>query len=246
MVGSGSRNVLNLSVDRKLNESDGQWVTTFSARRVDSKNTTAGLKLEVTHSTTECRGNQVTHVEMIVKDGLAHHSAVGEAQKDGLLFHHRHNKNVVLFNGGKSAQRINLEDLLNSAVFTNRPLKDNEKFEVMLEKRYNEKVYCHGIGVMSHSPDDVKFFESMYFSEGIWMNYDGNVYSGKKIVVANYGTNMCLSQVGDTVGVMKRENGSLHFFMNGVDQGPAITNAPSVVYGVYEVRGFAAIASIVS
>lgn len=39
-------------------------------------------------------------------------------------------------------------------------------------------------------------------------------------------------QEGDTVGVMRKEMGILHFFVNGVDQGPAAFNIPEHVFGI--------------
>lgn len=39
------------------------------------------------------------------------------------------------------------------------------------------------------------------------------------------------------VGVMLTPSGSLHFFINGVDQGSAFDDIPSVVYGVVDLYG---------
>ncbi|XP_046397115.1 neuralized-like protein 4 isoform X1 [Ischnura elegans] len=245
-INTARRNVLKVSYDRRLNNSDGQWTTAFSARTKDASKSTADLKMEATHNVVECGENREIHVEILVKDGHENQTVEKRSIDNGLRFHHRHGPNVVVFNGGLSAQRINLENVHNAAVFTNRPLTDNELFEVRLDKRYTDKSRCHGIGIMAHSPDDVKFYESMYTSGGTWIYYDVNVYGENKVVVPNYGANVCNTKVGETIGVMKRDNGSLHFFVNGIDQGPAISNAPSVVYGVYEVRGFAAIATIIN
>ncbi|XP_046397061.1 neuralized-like protein 4 [Ischnura elegans] len=237
------RNVLKISFDRRLNESDGQWVTRLSAI---GSNSTAPLTIDATHDiATDCgsNGKGQHHVEIIVKDGGPSQL---EPKEDNLHFHHRHHHNVVLFNEGKSAKKIDLQDLFHGTVFTNRPLKDNEIFEVRLDQRTSENVYCHGIGVMVHSPDDVKFYDSMYRSKGTWIIYGKSIYGEDKNLIPNYGADSCKSKVGETIGVMKRSNGSLHFFVNGVDQGPATTIAPSTLYGVYEVRGFATGATIVS
>lgn len=39
-------------------------------------------------------------------------------------------------------------------------------------------------------------------------------------------------QVGDRVGVVRKENGTLHFYVNGNDQGSAASNVPEKVFGV--------------
>lgn len=53
-----------------------------------------------------------------------------------------------------------------------------------------------------------------------------------------------VSQAGDTVGVVRKDDGSLHFFVNGVPQGPAAWNVPPSVYAVVDLYGQAAQATI--
>lgn len=55
---------------------------------------------------------------------------------------------------------------------------------------------------------------------------------------------LSLLQAGDTVGVVRKEDGSLHFFVNGVAQGPAAWNVPPSVYAVVDLYGQAAQATI--
>lgn len=57
-------------------------------------------------------------------------------------------------------------------------------------------------------------------------------------------TLVLLLQAGDTVGVVRKEDGSLHFFVNGVPQGPAAWNVPPSVYAVVDLYGQAAQATI--
>jgi len=45
--------------------------------------------------------------------------------------------------------------------------------------------------------------------------------------------------------VIRNDDGSLHFFVNGVDQGLATTDVPLVVYGVIDLYGQAAQATII-
>ena len=51
--------------------------------------------------------------------------------------------------------------------------------------------------------------------------------------------------MGDRVGVQRTEDGTLHFYVNSVDQGAAATNVPASVYGVIDLYGQAAQATIV-
>ena len=41
----------------------------------------------------------------------------------------------------------------------------------------------------------------------------------------------------DRVGVLRTSSGVLHFFVNGIDQGPAATNIPGKVYAVIDMYG---------
>ena len=46
------------------------------------------------------------------------------------------------------------------------------------------------------------------------------------------------------MGVLRKDNGSLYFFVNGVEQGLAASNVPENVFGVVDLYGQAAQASI--
>ena len=52
-------------------------------------------------------------------------------------------------------------------------------------------------------------------------------------------------QGGDRVGVRRKADGTLHFYVNGVDQGLASTSVPELVYGVIDLYGQAAQATMV-
>ena len=53
-------------------------------------------------------------------------------------------------------------------------------------------------------------------------------------------------QVGDKIGILKKSNGSLHFFINDQDQGEAVTNLPANVYGAVDIYGATVRVSIVT
>lgn len=76
------------------------------------------------------------------------------------------------------------------------------------------------------------------------MTGNGVMHNGTT-VIEQYGQNLDCLQVGDRVGVVRKDDGTLHFWVNGVDQGPAATNVPERVYGVIDLYGQAAQASII-
>lgn len=63
------------------------------------------------------------------------------------------------------------------------------------------------------------------------MTGSGIMHNGTT-VLEQYGVNLDRLQVGDRVGVLRKENGLLHFFVNGTDQGTAASNVPERIYGV--------------
>ena len=52
-------------------------------------------------------------------------------------------------------------------------------------------------------------------------------------------------QGGDRVGVVRKETGTVHFFVNGLDQGAAASNVPENVFGVIDLYGRASQATII-
>ena len=48
------------------------------------------------------------------------------------------------------------------------------------------------------------------------------------------------------MGVVRKPDGTVHFSVNGIDQGVAASNVPENVYGVIDLYGQAAQATIVS
>ncbi|KFM80540.1 Neuralized-like protein 4, partial [Stegodyphus mimosarum] len=102
------------------------------------------------------------------------------------------------------------------------------------------------IGVTMHSADDLEFPSTMTnVRSGTWMmTGNGIMYNGTTIS-DEYGCNLDKLKAGDRIGVVVYEDGKLHFFVNGVDQGLAACNVPMGVYGVIDLYGQAAKASIV-
>lgn len=85
----------------------------------------------------------------------------------------------------------------------------------------------------SHSPLDLEFpFTMTNVRTGTWMMTGNGVMHNGITVIEQYGQNLDRLQAGDRVGVVRKENGTLHFYVNGIDQGSASTNIPERVYGV--------------
>ncbi|XP_071451844.1 neuralized-like protein 4 [Hetaerina americana] len=131
--------------------------------------------------------------------------------------------------------------------FTNRPLMDNELFEVTLDRKTTNFPHAMAIGVSPHSPNDItinKFITDL--KPPSWSMYYADLYYNNTVSKKNYGRTLDALVEGDRVGMMRRDTGTLHYFINGVDQGAAATGIPSSVYGLIELYGSAAMATIVS
>ena len=50
---------------------------------------------------------------------------------------------------------------------------------------------------------------------------------------------------GDRIGLMRKRNGNLHFFINGLDQGVAATRVPAQMWGVVDLYGMVVKVTIV-
>ncbi len=61
--------------------------------------------------------------------------SIATSSSDDLRFHHVHGHNATIINGGKTAARPNARGEFNDAIVTSsRPLRDNELFEVSIDK----------------------------------------------------------------------------------------------------------------
>ncbi|XP_046385960.1 neuralized-like protein 4 [Ischnura elegans] len=218
--------------------SEGEW--TVEAKRVDVEGRKQGrLEVEAWQGSVGCGGSggrTAAHVRVIVREMPENGSGEATAEKDDRLkFHPRHGKNAVILNDGRSAQKLDLDDTLNAVLFTHRALKDGELFEVRLDKRVVKQNHCFALGVMTHSPDDVTILPSMHqHKNGTWVYHNSAIY-GSARELAKYGTDLNKIQARERLGVMRKEDGSIHYFLNGVDLGRAMANIPGPVYGIFEL-----------
>uniref|UniRef100_A0A182YBM6 NHR domain-containing protein n=1 Tax=Anopheles stephensi TaxID=30069 RepID=A0A182YBM6_ANOST len=166
---------------------------------------------------------------------------------DRLLFHQMCGSHASVTHSGRTALRPNAsDDFNNGVVLTRRPLRPNELFQVRLERVVTKWAGSIEMGVTTHSPTELDFpFTMTNVRTGTWMMTGNGVMHNGMTVIEQYGQNLDRLQVGDRVGVVRKDDGTLHFWVNGIDQGPAATNVPEKVYGVIDLYGQAAQASIV-
>lgn len=141
-----------------------------------------------------------------------------------------------------TAHRPNAQsDFNHGVVLTNRPLKADELFEVMLDRIVLKWAGSIEIGVTTQQPEELDFPATMTnIRSGTWMMTGNGVMHNGLTVLDDYGTNLDRLGSGDRVGVQRRSNGALHFYVNGEDQGAVTGHVPERIYGVVDLYGQAA------
>lgn len=168
-------------------------------------------------------------------------------QTDRLTFHQICGTHASVTHSGRTALRPNAsDDFNNGVVLTRRPLKPNEIFQVRLERVVSKWAGSIEIGITTHSPMELEFpFTMTNVRSGTYMMTGNGVMHNGTTIIEQYGQNLDRLQVSDRVGVVRKDDGTLHFFVNGIDQGAAAEKVPEKVYGVIDLYGQASQASIV-
>uniref|UniRef100_A0A8C2ZRF5 Neuralized-like protein 4 n=1 Tax=Cyclopterus lumpus TaxID=8103 RepID=A0A8C2ZRF5_CYCLU len=165
---------------------------------------------------------------------------------DRLLFHPNCGQKAAVISAGRTALRPHATDDFNhGVVLSGRPLRSNEVFQVRIDKMVDKWAGSIEIGVTTHNPAYLQLPSTMTnLRSGTWMMTGNGVMHNGTTILDEYGHNLDRLKAGDTVGVVRKEDGSLHFFVNGVAQGPAAWNVPPSVYAVVDLYGQAAQATI--
>lgn len=144
--------------------------------------------------------------------------------KDRLHFHIRCGSLVHLTANNRTAERRRpLDEFNNGVVMTHRPLKDNELFEIRIDKLVDKWSGSLEVGATTHNAQKLQFPATMtnMRSGTIMMSGCGILTNGKG-TRREYGEfNLDELREGDRVGMMRKSNGNLHYYINGQDQGVA-------------------------
>lgn len=159
---------------------------------------------------------------------------------DRLRFHSRCGSLVKLSTNCRTSERRRpLDEFNNGVVMTHRPLKDNELFEIRIDKLVDKWSGSIEVGVTTHNPSALHFPATMtnMRSGTIMMSGCGILTNGKG-TRREYGEfNLDELREGDRVGMMRKANGNLHYFINGQDQGIASERVSQTLWGVIDLYG---------
>lgn len=195
-----------------------------------------------------------------------HSSLSNTTLHSDLRFHHVHGKNARIINNGQTAIRPRpLAEFNDAIVFSNRPLRDGELFEVTLENMVDRwsgsieignngffplnsilliKCKLH-IGVTATRPDDLELPSTATdLAHDTWMLSGSSVMENGTTIRNNYACDLDTLGAGIRIGVMRSTEKSLEFFKDGVPQGVACIVPHSNIYAVVDLYGQCAQVSI--
>lgn len=156
-------------------------------------------------------------------------------------------RNARISNGGLTASRPKaLAEFNGSIVFSNRPLRYRELFEVVLETMIDHWNGSVEIGLTGIRPDEITMASTATDLEQdtIMMSGSTLMYNG---VLIRHDMPFDLDSLttGSRIGVMKNGH-NIHFFVNGEDQGPAYECPIQNMHAVVDLYGQCAQVSITS
>ncbi|XP_060219403.1 neuralized-like protein 4 isoform X3 [Meriones unguiculatus] len=211
-----------------------------------------GMAVKVTivhdnnHSDRLRRNNAILRA-LSPEGALRRAAPAAQAEPERLLFHPNCGQKAAITHEGRTALRPHATDDFNhGVVLSSRALRDGEVFQVRIDKMVDKWAGSIEIGVTTHNPAYLQLPSTMTnLRSGTWMMTGNGVMHNGTTILDEYGHNLDRLKAGDTVGVVRREDGTLHFFVNGATQGPAAWNVPPGVYAVVDLYGQAAQATIV-
>lgn len=164
-----------------------------------------------------------------------------------LRFHQIHGKNARISNGGLSASRPKaLAEFNDSIVFSNRPLRQRELFEVILETIIGHWNGSIEIGVTGVRPDELTLPSTATDLDHDTVMLSGTTLMHNGVTIRNdMRFDLDSLPAGTKIGVM-RNGDAIHFFIDGVDQGAAFICRIPNMYAVIDLYGQCAQVSITS
>ena len=182
-----------------------------------------------------------------------HRSGSGSSQNffpnnNKLRFHDRKGSLIKLSNNNRTGERRRpYDEFNNGVVMTHRPLRDNELFEIRIDRLVDKWSGSIEVGITTHNPATLEFPATMTNQRSGTMMMSGcGILTNGKGTRREYGDfNLDELSEGDRIGMMRKTNGNLHFYINGLDQGVAATRIQPHMWGVVDLYGMTVKVTIV-
>ncbi|XP_013389395.1 neuralized-like protein 4 [Lingula anatina] len=155
-----------------------------------------------------------------------------------LKFKQQCGENIELSNDSIQAERSNfMSESDKAVVLTSRSLQPNEKFEIRVKRTLDKWPEGLAIGVVAlEAGFEIPRSLPGQATDIAWVWKGTDVLHDQK-TERKMDFNLNSAKIGDKFGVMRKEDGALHFFYNGRDMGMAATNVPQKIHGIVDVHG---------
>ncbi|PIK39407.1 putative neuralized-like protein 4 [Apostichopus japonicus] len=162
-------------------------------------------------------------------------------------FHHSCGTNISLSDDCTIASRTEGYD--NAVIFSSKPLRPGELFQVKVNKVAKIWSGSLSIGFTKYHPGGVspRHLSGQFpfqpnkledlIGEGLWIMQGSSIKKNGRVVKSNYAPTLERLSIGFTVGVMLTTECTMHIFLNGHDMGLAVADLPKSVYGVLDLYG---------
>ena len=157
-----------------------------------------------------------------------------------LAFHTRHGPNCRVEDHLRLAafRPEPTSEFSDAILMSNRPLADNEIFEIRIDSIVTLWSGSLEIGLTHQDPEKIMFPKTMtQITKDIWMISGSAVVHNGDTIWNNYKCDFDQLKEGSTVGVMRASDGTMRVFVNGKDQGIACVNVPEGVYAIADLYG---------
>ena len=125
-------------------------------------------------------------------------------------------------------------------------MRDGELFEIVIERSVERWSGSIEAGFTLIRPEDLEFPNTMTdIDYDTWMLSGSAVMQDGQTIRNGFSCDLDSLTVGSRLGMMRHLDGSLHYTINGQDQGMACENVPPNVYAVIDLYGQCAQVSVV-
>lgn len=166
-----------------------------------------------------------------------------------LKFHQVHGRNARVTNNGQTAHRQKAVETFDDAIlFSNRPLRQRETFEVVLDTVTSHWKDSISIGVTGVRPEDIALPRTAtgLHQEAILVSGNALLLNGVTIRKDFLPFHLDSLSVGTRLGVQLSGDDFVHFLVDGIDFGPAYECKVQTVYAVIDLYGQCSKVNIVS
>ncbi|TRY73920.1 hypothetical protein TCAL_09119 [Tigriopus californicus] len=195
-------------------------------------------------SSLNSNGGQTAHGSTLT---TSHGSGSGTTSQK-IRFHECKGSLIKVSNNSRTAERRRpCDEFNNGVVMTHRPLRDNELFEIRIDRLVDKWSGSIEVGISIHNPSSLEFPSTMTNQRsGTLMMSGCGILTNGRGTRREYGEyNLDELKEGDRIGMMRKSNGNLHFYINGLDQGVAATKVPQQMWGVVDLYGMTVKVTIV-